>query len=94
MEIFIIWKIAKTNANLAVARGRSPGIAIAYTVILWFWFEILGFFIGAAVCKWLGWPMRLIFLFLLAAFPMALLGGFLSRQIAKRGEAFYTPPQS
>jgi len=93
VELITLIKLTQSNANHAIARGRGPSTAKVYTVGLWFLFEFLGFFIGTAVCSWLGWTIRLTYLYLLAALPMAILGGFISTRIAKRGEAFYTPPQ-
>jgi len=93
VELIILLRLTQSNANYAVARGRRPSTAKVYTVALWFLFELLGLFIGTAVCSALDWPIKLTYLYLLAALPMAILGGFISMRIAKRGEAFYTPPQ-
>jgi len=93
VELIILLKLTRSNANHAIARGRGPSTAKVYTVVLWFLFEFLGLFIGTAVCSALDWPIKLTYLYLFAALPMAILGGFISTRIAKRGETFYTPPQ-
>ena len=93
VELYILLRLTRSNANHAIARGRGPSAAKAYTVALWFLFELLGLFIGVAVCSVLNWPIKLTYLYLLAALPMAILGGFISTRIAKRREAFYTPPR-
>ena len=93
VELIVLIKFMNANAAHAIARGRAPGIAKVYTVVLWFWFEVMGFFIGAAICDVLGWSWRLSLVYLLAALPMAFIGGFISSRIAKRGKPFYTPPQ-
>jgi len=93
VEIIALLRLIRSNANHAITRGRGPSTAKVYTVALWFLFEFLGLFIGTAVCSTLEWPIKLTYLYLFAALPMAILGGFISTRIAKRGEAFYTPPQ-
>lgn len=91
IELFALVNLTTANAQSAVARGRAPAIAKLYTVILWFLFEAIGFFAGAAVSLACGWELKLSLLYLFAALPLAGLGGLLSNRLAKRGETFYTP---
>lgn len=91
IELFAIVNLINANVQSTIARGRATGIAKLYTVMLWFVFEALGFFIGAALARACGWELKLSLLYLLAALPFAALGGFISTKIANRGEAFFTP---
>ena len=93
VELIVLINLTRANANHAIARGRSPGTAKLYTVLLWFVFAGLGIFLSAALFFTMGWNWNIIYIYTLVAIPMGCLGGFVSNRIAKRGEPFYTPPQ-
>jgi hypothetical protein len=46
LEIIAVVLLSKKNGRLAVQKGLKSGIWVAYSVLCWIGFEVLGFIIG------------------------------------------------
>ena len=79
MEIFVVIWLCRKNRKNAQMRGYKGGAHVAFTWILWFGFEVLGFIIGTRV----GLGMETYLL----ALVLAVTGGLISYGFAKIGEA-------
>ena len=89
LEIFALINLCRVNGNNAGLRGRGSGWAKAYTVILWFSFEIGSMFLAVIGFAILDLEIGLgIYLFGLMG---AGLGALTSWLIAKRGALAMTP---
>ena len=87
LEIAALFFLCNKNKTNAKARGKSGGVAIAYTLGLWFGGEILGVFIGAAISG--GEVTAVVYL---VALLFAAAGGVASFFIAKSGSVVVQNP--
>ncbi|MEZ4357372.1 MAG: hypothetical protein R2876_01895 [Eubacteriales bacterium] len=79
LEIILVWLLCRSNSKKAKLRGKSGGMAIAYTIILWFGLEFLGAIIGTSA------GMAELYIYLLA-FAFAGLGAVISWLITVRND--------
>lgn len=97
LEILAVIFLCRKNSNNAMVRGRSKGWAIAYTILLWIGFEILGAVVltyyayngggSFAHALWEGYPMSMM----LPMLAFAAVGGLISWLIARRGQPVHAP---
>jgi hypothetical protein len=78
LEILALIMLSQTNSKAAKARGRSGGVAIAYTLGLWVGLELLGAILGGAMTgdTLAAYGFAIVF---------AIIGGVLSAVISRLG---------
>lgn len=87
LEILLLMQLAKRTSENAKARGKSGGIAIAYTIVLWFVGEIGGFILGAFLMQ----QSDNMLVFYAFALGGAAAGAAAALALSKIGEAQYDP---
>ncbi|MDR2196408.1 MAG: hypothetical protein LBO07_00345 [Coriobacteriales bacterium] len=89
LEIVAIIALSLANSKAAKARGRSGGVAVAYTIALWVGLEIVGSLIGGLFVSRSGE----IYIIYAAAVLFAVIGAIISVVISRRGAVLENPVQ-
>ncbi len=78
LEIIALVLLCTGNRKRAIARGKSGGAAVAYTLVLWIGLEIVGMFIAISI-------FGFTFAVYLIVIGLAVVGGVISYFISKSG---------
>lgn len=83
IEILVIISLCKNTKENAVQRGKSGGIAIMYTILLWVGMEFWGAIVTGIILGIFGLNDQYVFLIYLVALASAALGGYVAVLISK-----------